>query len=358
VRRWRFVVVVACVAAAGCVPASGWNAGAGAVVRVPASIDATGRRDVTTPLHAFLARVPNGSTVAFRQGGRYRVEGTLRLRDRHDLTFLGNGATIFATTKGDRTRSQWQFVRGQRITFRNLIVRGAHPHGGTSDSAYQSKYEAQHGFWFAGTRDVLLDHVTVTDVYGDFVYIAKDLDTRIWSERVTIRWSTFARNGRQGISVTAGRDVRIEHNTITQTRRSTIDLEPNTRSWGAERVVIADNVIGPGRLMFVAAGGAAGRVDHVQVLRNVLRHHLLNIDVVASSGSRRTDWVIDGNRSDMWANQRTIRLVGVDNVVVRDNHQRLRKAVPGIVLWRGCNYHVSGNDLGPGRVSLDPTRCA
>jgi hypothetical protein len=356
-RRWRFVVVAVCLIAAGCVPASGWNVGEGAVVSVPASIDATGRADVTTPLHEFLAHVPNGSTVAFRKGGRYRVEGTLRLRDRHDLTFQGNGATIFATTKGNRTRSQWEFVRGQRITFRNLIVRGAHPHGGMSDDAYQPKYEAQHGFWFAGTRDVLLDHVTVTDVYGDFVYIAKDTDTRIWSERVTIQWSTFARNGRQGISVCAGRDVRIEHNTFTDTRRATIDLEPTTRSWGAERIVIADNVIGPGRLMFVAAAGA-GPVNHVQVLRNVLQGHLLSVDVVAPSGTRRTDWLVDGNRSDKKANQRTIRLIGVDNVVVRNNRQKLSKAVPGIVLWGGCNYHVTSNNLGLGRVSLDPTRCA
>jgi hypothetical protein len=353
--RWRLLVVAACLVAAGCGPTAGWRVGESAVVAVPASIDATGRTDVTTSLHEFLAHVPNGSTVLFRAGGRYRVEGTLRLRDRHDLTFEGNGATIFATTKGDRTRSQWRFVRGQRIVFHNLVVRGAHPHGGMSDDAYQSKYEAQHGFWFEGTRDVLLDHVTVTDVYGDFVYIGKDLDTHIWSERVTVRWSTFARNGRQGISVTAGRDVRIEHNSITDTRRSTIDLEPNTPSWGAERVVIADNMIGPGRLMFVAAGGN-GPVNHVQVLRNVLRGHLLTIDVVAREGTRRTDWLVDGNRSDKKANQRVVRLVRVDNVIVRNNRLKLKKPQPGIVLWGGCHYSVSNNQLDRGTVSLDP-RC-
>jgi parallel beta helix pectate lyase-like protein len=355
-RRWRFVVVAVCFAAAGCVPASGWRVGESAVVAVPSTVDATGRVDVTTPLHDFLAHVPNGSTVLFRAGGRYRVEGTLRLTDRHDLTFEGNGATIFATTKGDRTRSQWRFVRGQRIVFHDLSVRGAHPHAGMYDDAYQAKYEAQHAFEFQGTRDVLLDHVTATDVYGDFVYIGKDLDTRVWSARVTVRYSTFARNGRQGISVTAGRDVRIEHNIITDTRRSTIDLEPNTPSWGADGVVIADNVIGPGRLMFVAAGGN-GPVNHVQVLRNDLRGHLLNVDVVAPNGTRRTDWVVDGNRSDKSANQRVVRLVRVDNVVVRNNRQSLSKAEAGIVLWGGCRYTVANNQLGRGAVSLDPTPC-
>lgn len=356
-RRWRSLVVVASLFAAACTPTSGWTVGERAVVRVPSSIDPTGRADVTKPLHEFLAHVPNGSTIEFRKGGRYRVEGTLRLRDRHDLTFEGNGATIFATTRGDRTRSQWRFERGQRIVFHNIVVRGAHPHGGVYEDAYQPKYEAQHGFWFAGTRDVLLDHVTVTDVYGDFVYLGRDDETRTWSQRVTIRWSTFARNGRQGISVTAGRDVRIEHNSIKDTRRATIDLEPNTRSWGAERVVIADNVIGAGRLKFVAAGGA-GPVNHVQVLRNVLVGHQLSIDVVAPEGTRRTDWLVDGNRTDKQAHQRQIRMVRVDNVVVRNNRVRLDKPVAGIVLWGGCNYRVSNNQLSRGTVSLDPARCA
>jgi hypothetical protein len=355
--RWRIVVLMACLAAAGCGPTSGWSVGESTVVNVPAAIDASGRTDVTTALHEFLAHVPNGSTIAFGAGGRYRVEGTLRLTDRHDLTFEGNGATIFATTKGDRSRAQWYFVRGQRIVFHNIVVRGANPHGGTADDAYQAKYEAQHGFWFAGTSDVLLDHVTVTDVYGDFVYIAKDLDTRVWSARVTIRWSTFARNGRQGISVTAGRDVRIEHNSISDTRRAVVDLEPNTSSWGAERIVIADNYIGRGRLMFIAAHGAAGPVNDVQVLRNVLHDHLLNVEVVAPEGARRSHWVVDGNRSDKLANRRTVRLIRVDDVVVSNNRQDVRKATPGIELWGGCHYTVTGNQLRQGLVSARPTSC-
>ena len=53
---------------------------------------------MTTALHAFFAGVPNGSTIVFPAHAQYRIEGTIRLRDRHDLTFAGNGATLFATT--------------------------------------------------------------------------------------------------------------------------------------------------------------------------------------------------------------------------------------------------------------------
>ena len=51
----------------------------------------------------------------------------------------------------------------------------------------------------------------------------------------------------------------IEHNQITDTRRATIDLEPNGPEWGAENVHILDNRIGPGRLLFLAAAGGRTR---------------------------------------------------------------------------------------------------
>jgi hypothetical protein len=360
--RWAHAAVVALLVpiATSCVlPGVPVNTGSGSRrVLVPATIDATGRTDVHDVLKEFLSRVPNGGTAVFPAGARYRVEETMRFRDRQDLTFEGNGATIFATARGDYDRSQIFFLRGRNITVRNLIVRGAHPNGGTSESAYVAKLEAQHGFRFEGTQHVLLDRVTVTDVYGDFVYIGKDFDTHVWSQHVTVRNSTFARNGRQGITVTAGRHVLIEHNDIRDTRRATIDLEPNTRSWGAEHVTIANNTVGAGRLMFIAAHGQ-GPVNHVTVTRNNLFGHLLNIDVVAPEGTRRTNWVITGNRSDKPARQRTIRLGGVDDVVVRDNKQRVTKpGEPAIVLWGGCRYQVAGNILQHGTVSMTPTACA
>jgi hypothetical protein len=327
-------------------------------VIVPASIDRTGRTDVHDTLKEFLAHVPNGSTVVFPARARYRVERTMRFRDRNDLTFEGNGATIFATTTGVYDRSHVFFLRGRNITVRNLVVRGAHRNGGTSEGAYVPALEAQHGFRFEGTQHVLLDGVTVTDVYGDFVYVGKDFETKEWSQHVVVRRSTFARNGRQGISVTAGRYVTIEQNHISETRRATIDLEPNTRSWGAEYIRITDNTIGPGRLFFLAAHGE-GPVNNVTVSGNVLRGHLLNIDVVAPAGTRRSDWVIVGNRSDKPARQRAIRLIGVDNVTIRDNKQHVsRIGEPGIVLWGGCRYVVSRNDLRHGTVSMAEARCA
>src|SRR5438128_9662108 len=92
----------------------------GRIVLVPRSVDPTGRLDVTKPMQRFLASVRSGHIIRFRKGGRYRVEGTLFLRRRQRMTIDGNGATVFATTRGDLDRAQWWITGGSRIVFRNL----------------------------------------------------------------------------------------------------------------------------------------------------------------------------------------------------------------------------------------------
>jgi hypothetical protein len=135
------------------------------------------------------------------------------------------------------------------------------------------------------------------------------------------------------------------------------DLEPNTPSWGADHVMIANNTIGAGRLYFIASHGN-GPVNNVWISGNVLRGHLLNVEVLAPKGTRRANWVIADNRSDKVARQRVIRLLGVDNVVVVGNKQRVSPhRVAGIVLAGGCKYSVSGNDLQYGYVSAQPLGC-
>ena len=141
---------------------------------VPRSIDATGRIDVTRPLERFLAAVPNDTTVRFAPFGRYRIEGTLDLKNRRDLTFDGEGATLFATARGAGDRSQWWVHDGAGITFRDMHVRGANLEGGTAKAAYVKKLETQHGIRLEGVDGAEVDRVTVTNVYGDFVYVGRD----------------------------------------------------------------------------------------------------------------------------------------------------------------------------------------
>lgn len=329
---------------------------AGATVRVPATIDATGASDVSAPLATFLGSVPDGATVVFPARGRYRVEQSLVLRQRHGLTILGNGSTVFATTRVPRDRSQWVLINSSRIVFRNLVVVGAHKNAGTTKDAYVENLETQHGFRFEAVQDVELDHVTVTNVFGDFVYVGRNLNRKP-SERVWIHDSTFARNGRQGIAVSDASGVVIERNRFAETRRSVVDLEPNTRSWKVKGVFILGNVVGPGRLLFVASHGG-GPVDDVVISRNQLRGHTLTIDVLSPPGQRRANWVITDNVSDAPLHNRAVRLIGVDGVIVRGNRQPVTGGQPALIVSDTCGAQLEGNDFGTGKVQQKGQACA
>jgi len=328
----------------------------GLVLRVPASIDDTGRTEVTRQLQSLFAHIPDGTALVFRRNGRYRVERTLYLRNRRGITFEGNGATIFATKRGAFDRTQIWVKRGTDIVFRNLTVRGVNPSGGTSEGAYVRRLETQHGFRFEGTDGAELDHVTVTDVYGDFVYLGRDRRKRP-CRNIWIHDSTFLRNGRQGIAVTSARNVVIERNHFSATRRSTIDLEPNAHSWSVSKVFVLNNVVGKGRLLFVASHGQ-GQVDDIVISGNVLRGHDLTIDALPPEGERRSNWIITNNVSDTTVHHRPLRFFSIDGLVVTNNTQRVAGNQPGVVLTDDCGTHVSGNDFGTGGVRRHGDTCA
>jgi Right handed beta helix region len=313
---------------------------------VPSSIDGTGESDVTEALQGFFEEVPNGSVIEFPPGARYRVEGTVGLVDRRNLTILGHGATIFATTTGDRTRSQLTLNGGSRLVIRNLVVKGANPSGGVEEPAYRAELEAQHGFQILGATGVELDRVTVTDVYGDFVYVGAIRGN--WSRNVWVHNSTFARNGRQGVAVTAGRNIVIERNTIAETRRATFDLEPNTSKGGVKNVFILDNEVGPGRLLFLASHGN-GPVDDIVISGNNLVGRALTVSVAAPANARRARFWINDNLSDKGNGPTPIAFENVDDVVVRNNAQIVtREGVAGVGLRDVCGAAVDSNNFGIG----------
>src|SRR5437868_5734424 len=126
--RLRATAVVVSVAAAWLIAPAG-PVRASETYAVPVTIDPTGKVDVTKPLNNFIAGVPDGSTISFQQGARYRVEGTIRAKDRSGLTFAGNGATVFATTRGGADRAQFVFVRGSTIALHDINVIGANTTG-------------------------------------------------------------------------------------------------------------------------------------------------------------------------------------------------------------------------------------
>ncbi len=324
------------------------------VVFVPSTINYAGTADDTVPLQNFIDSVSDGVEIRFHNGGRYRVEGTLFVTSR-TLTFEGQGATIFATTPGGLERSQWWITGGESIIFRHMIVKGANPHAGLAENAYDPKREKQHGFRDEGTHGFELDHVTVTDVYGDFVYMGRyveDSATNVW-----IHDSKFQRNGRQGISLVAVTGAIIERNTVTDCRRGTIDLEPNGPNQLVSTVFILNNTIGTGRLFFLASHGK-GPVNDIVISGNHLHKHVMTIDVVPISGQRRKNWIVTNNTSDLIANARPIRWIETDGVLVSGNTQKVKVDKASIELTNVCGATIKNNAFGSKLISTHGPTCS
>ncbi len=290
-------------------------------VRVPPSIADDCSTDVTAQLVTWIASVPDNSTLQFREGACYRIDDSLRIEDRRGLVFEGNGATFKAVSEPDPRRRHILIVGGSDLVFRNLTVQGAHPHAGTGLEAYQAAREFQHAFALQGVQGVLLDRVRAFDVYGDFVYIGPGRAEE-WSRRVTVRDSTFERNGRQGIAVVAGEDVLISGNRIGQVRRATFDIEPTTATWGARRVRIVNNVTGTGRLLWLASGGRGSNVSDITVAGNTMQAETGTpvIYVVAPSGARRGPFLIEQNTFMVGGSPEPgFRFARVTGVTIRNN---------------------------------------
>ncbi len=320
---------------------------------VPTSIDRTGATDVTDALNAFLASLPDNTKVALPAGASYRVDGSIALVDTHGLTLEGNGARLFASPGGDRGRVLLSVVGGSDLTVRGLRLQGANPDGGT-DGLYVTDLEGQHGIRLLGVQRVLLEGNTITDVWGDLVYLGHDLRKKLPSWRqpstdVVIRNNTMSGTGRQGIALTHAERVLITDNNITDVRRSMFDLEPATSAVSVEDVVITNNVVGTHRLNFLAAGGG-GAVHDILVANNDLRGDPMNTMIKNPFPHSRHNWSFVGNRSDTGFGSGLIGIVvarGVEGLQFRDNVHPVNvgRNMVGVLLDGACGAVVSGNVL-------------
>lgn len=326
-------------------------------------IDATGATDVTDQLNKYLAGVPDGSVVSLPAGARYRAESIVQLVGKNNVTIEGNGALIFAETDGSnatpseeswfkwpRSRSHFEIRGGSNIVVRDLMIRGANPNAGSAAGAYYEPFEGQHGFDVRGVRGLLLERVTATDTYGDLLYIA---GLGGWSSNITVRDSHFERSGRQGIAITGAESVEITGSYIGEVGRSIIDLEPGTVNAGARNVLFEGNTFGPCRHLLMSSGGVGPNVTDISFIGNHLVAIGLKIKVRAADGSRRSNYKILNNVSDipLGLPVAAVRFHWVDGIEVRGNYQRMNanRDMHGVSSCASTGASVSGNDF-PGSV--------
>lgn len=298
---------------------------------------------------AFLASVPNGSTIDLAAGGRYRMEATFTIAGRHNLTIRGNGATFVATTPGHDKRANVRIADSSGITVQGLRVEGANPAAGKR-GPYRPERNGQHGFDLQRSRNIQLLGVTVTDVYGDFVYLGRHDGGRP-TEGVLIQASTFMRSGRQGITLTGAHNVTIETSLIAEAKRASIDLEPgNGAGSSIDRVTIRNNQVRSGGLFFVAANGH-GPVNNITVEGNRLTGMTMGMDVNDRDGGRRSGWRVTSNSADLPSGGiATMRFTRIDGLTVTGNVQPMKpyRNMVGVLTTDSCNVVVSNNTFTDG----------
>jgi hypothetical protein len=304
-----------------------------------ASADATGATDVTVALQSFINASPNGSVLCFAAGGNYRIEGTLVVADRQNLTFDGRGARFFATTRHAPSswRSTFRVARGSGITFRNLVAEGFNPNAGTSNPNTLG-YEFEFGFHLLGAQDVEIGpNVTMRRQSGDCVLIAANNynspNLGAWNDGVWIHDSRCELNGRMGIAITGGRNVTVERNSFDQIAYHLFDIEPNGVQWGivggADNVRFVGNTVGRYGLdtdvstYFFAANGN-GVVTNVVVSGNsVSGKHLRVVVNPGSTGYARNNFTVTNNSSSVRVSGPTMSFTKVAGLTVTGNRQPL-----------------------------------
>jgi hypothetical protein len=299
---------------------------------VPASIDATGGSNVTAALKAFVNSVPDGSTITFKSSAVYRLDTALQFSRHHRLTLDGNGATLTAGGGTSEVNSLiWVGSYGGGNT--DITVRDFNLVGNSSaPGVYQSGREGAHGVIVHGSSRVEVSGITVSGVWGDCFYVGG------WADTVSFHDSTCRSNGRNGVTITSGRNVAIERVAFDKSGYVTLDIEPNLSSEGAANVTFTDNTAGTYTDSFFSALGAIGsNVDGVTISRNTITGKPLVVHVYLAT--RRTSIVVSDNTSRVAATGPVMRFAHVDGLTVTGNVQPLNSgALASVTDCTGVTY--------------------
>lgn len=280
-------------------------AGAG-VYDVPGSIPADGTSEVTAALQAWLDTVPDGGVARLAPGGVYNTEGTLLLKDRRNVVFDGNGATLVAFTDGagasppdpafahkwPRARGRIIIFGGDNVTVTGFVLRGGHPNGGTDEFAYVPALEAQHGVTFQQTVGSSFTNSQVFDVYGDFAYSANSHD-------ILISGLHCRRNGRQGVAVSSGTNIWVTGNDMADMRRAAFDLETNNNNEVIDNVHIEGNTTVNHRLLWLANAGNGYHQSNIFLRGNNVGQPVgFQVLTPTGLGGKRGPYFVEGNTFD------------------------------------------------------------
>lgn len=249
------------------------------VLEPPATIDTSGATDVSDALSTWIATgVPNGtadSPTTVRLAGTFRVEygidigsrrsdiahptvpasvkrhitfdltrATLVQRDRTPFSVTGTGPTRVIV----EPRKRWGVPIIRLDGGEDIRIIGGTLISSNGNGTYSPAREPWHGVTVIGTQGLRLEGLHIEGVWGDFVYLNHQVT--VPSRDVLIDGGTFARNGRQGITLNAVDGLEVRGVEFRNVQRMLFDHEPDRRG-GATDVWIHDNTGNTGGLGYL-----------------------------------------------------------------------------------------------------------
>jgi hypothetical protein len=230
-----------------------------AVYNVPSKIKSNCSAPVEDKIMAWLATVPDGSTVQFGAGRCYGQDGTITLSGRSGLVIDGQGAEFRALTRGDSHRANWRLVNGRNLTLRNMAVRGSNPQG-----SYDPSIEWQHGFSVEGVQGVTLSNVQARETWGDGLMVWRGAytpacgDDASSARDVVLDRAVLERNGRQGVAIVDAERVTVQDSTIGPVAWWGVDIETDDNCDIARHINILRNQFGATRYGVIGSVGFGG----------------------------------------------------------------------------------------------------
>jgi hypothetical protein len=314
----------------------------------------------TASIEQAEAQTPDGGTLCFPESASYISEQTWAIVERIDLTVLGNGSTLRATSLvGDSepddpkccVRRHVDITLSDDVSISDLNVLGAN-----ETCTYDHVFEFEHGFHIAGSQGIVLDHVGVAHVGGDFVSLTefKSPTLRRDATDILVTDPTFDCNGRQGFSSSGGvRRFASVGGTIDRVARSLVDIEQIRDDQTTEDFSVTYATVGFVRNV-ACCGGGQGTVRGVKFSHNTLDRMWLKV----GSPNEVADWFdveMVGNVAQVFPTRSTPwGFVGVLGVTLRDNVQpippesqppKVPITIYAVSLTDTCDVFASGNTV-------------
>ena len=255
--------------------------------------DASGQTDVTAAVQHAIAAAAAARVPLSVPSGRYRIDPDvgISLPSGSSLTLASDAFLVASASR----RSRYALVR----------VYGANAVSITGGNIVgdRSIHLGQGGEWgfgvdVRGSRDVTVTNLSVSDCWGDGVYIGEGINDKAPCSDITLDHVVSTNNRRQGLSIVACRGAKVLDSIFTHTHGTApeagIDLEPD----GAEAVT---NILVRGCTMEGNAGAGLQTANHVQnvtidhcTIRGNQRHALMFLG--KTTGIIVENTVMSGNR--------------------------------------------------------------